>query len=127
MDIGASIVELTRAVTKEWCRQRKAEERQFTISFNRKAALLRSCRVTLKDSVFRVMEEAITGASGGGQVVFPKRNLFYAARKLIQPHTSEQLNWKYFEGLVKDWEKEHGSITGMYCDPRGYFIEPHTG
>jgi hypothetical protein len=105
-----------------------AEEREASQAARRREALVRTARVTLRDAVFAVMEEAIASTSGGGRTVFPKRNLFYSVRRLIQAHTSEGLAWKYFEGnLVKAWEAEHGPIPRMYCDPRGYFIEPHTG
>ena len=127
MDAQA-IVNLVTSVTKAWCKQRVAEEREASRASRRREALVRSARVTLKDAVFAVMEEAIASTSGGGRTVFPKRNLFYSVRRLIQAHTSEALAWKYFESqLVKAWEAENGPIPSMYCDPRGYFIEPHTG
>jgi hypothetical protein len=72
------------------------------------------------------MEEAVAKTSGGGRVVFPKRNLFYAARKLIQQHIAEELTKNNFEKIVNEWEAANGQIGGLYCDPRGFFIEPHT-
>jgi hypothetical protein len=122
-----AILDAVQGVTKDWCRQQKREERAASARVNRHAALMKTHRVTLKDAVFAVMAAAVAQASGGGRVVFPKRNLYYSVRKLIQEHTAEELDWKYFEGaLLRQWEAEHGQIGGMYCDPRGYFIEPHT-
>jgi hypothetical protein len=126
MDAQAIIGAVTD-VTKDWSKLRKAEERAAART-DRRTALIRPARVTLKEAVFSVMEEAIERTSGAGRVVFPKRNLFYTVRRLIQGRTLEELAWKYFEGpLLAAWEKERGRIDGMYCDPRGYFIEPHTG
>jgi hypothetical protein len=130
MDPRSIIDDLTWA-SKRWTRQRKAEERAARHRASRQEAMVRSevrsKRITIKDAAFRVMEEAIAKTSGGGRVIFPKRNLFYSVRKLIQEHTSEALRKSNFEGIVKAWEKEHGQIEDMYCDPRGFFIEPHTG
>jgi hypothetical protein len=83
---------------------------------------------SLIKAVSAEMAKGIAQTSGGGRIIFPKRNLFYSIRDLIQNHTEQELKWKYFEGIVlKQWEKKHGPVPGMYCDPRGYFIEPHTG
>ena len=126
MDAQYIVGDLT-LVTSKWTKQRKAEERAAADRANRHAAMVRSARVTIKHAAFAVLEEAIANTSGGGRIVFPKRNLFYAVRKLIQRHTSEELTQSNFEKIVKEWEAEHGQIGGMYCDPRGFFIEPHTG
>jgi hypothetical protein len=126
-----SIIDDLTWVTKRWTRQRKAEERAARHRASRQEAVVRSevrpKRISIKDAVFRVMEEAIAKTSGGGRVIFPKRNLFYSVRRLIQEHTSEPLRKSNFEGIVRLWEKEHAQIEDMYCDPRGFFIEPHTG
>jgi hypothetical protein len=125
-----SIVEDLTGVAKVWTKRRKAEERAAKQLANRLDSMVhkdRSQRITIKDAVFLVMEEAIAKTSGGGQIIFPKRNLFYSVRRLIQEHTTQALSKSNFEGIVKHWEKEHGDIDDMYCDPRGFFIEPHTG
>jgi hypothetical protein len=129
VDDGQAIIDLVTDVTAPWCKQIAAEEREQSRALRRREALTqdRSYKVTLKDAVFAVMEEGATAASGGGRTRFPKRNLYYSVRKLIQSRTSETLTSKYFESLLRSWEEENGPLPGIYCDPRGYFIEPHTG
>jgi hypothetical protein len=83
--------------------------------------------VTLKDAIIAELPEAIEKTSGGSRILFPQRNLYYAVRKLIQKHTSEVLTQSYFDKVVAEWEQHHGVIGGKYRDPRGYFVEPHTG
>jgi hypothetical protein len=126
-DIRDSIINLTRKVTAEYHRQRRREEREAHAAVNRRTALVSTCRVSIKDAVFGRLRQAIEATSGGGRVVFPRRNLYYSLRKLIQRDTEEELSKTYFETLLAQWEKAHGQIEAMYCDPRGYFVEPHTG
>jgi hypothetical protein len=73
------------------------------------------------------MQAGIAKASGGGRTRYPQKNLHYSIRELIQQHTSEKLTYSYFQQVLRDWEAEHGPAPGKYCDPRGYFVEPHTG
>ena len=47
-----------RAVTKDWAKQRKAEERDRNAVLNRRARLVRSTRLTIKDAAFEVMGKA---------------------------------------------------------------------
>jgi hypothetical protein len=125
-----AIIEAIMSVTKDWCRQAKAEERHESARLRREEALTRrrSDRVSLRDAVFHEMRTGIEQASGRGKLrEFPKRNLYYSVRKLIQTHTSIALTYTYFENLLQDWEANHGPVRGKYCDPRGYFVEPHTG
>jgi hypothetical protein len=86
---------------------------------------------TLAEAVFSEMLKAAEMASGGGRYVFPQRNLFYSVRDLISRYEikgNHRLTWKYFEGaLLESWERAHGRIPGMYTDPRGFLVEPHTG
>jgi hypothetical protein len=130
MDIGELIKIATIRVTKTWTRQREAEERDAKAELRRREALTRSARshrVTLKDAVLVKMRDGIAAASGGGRFIFPGRNLYYSVRDSIQSQTQEELKQKYFDQIVKLWEKANGPVPGMYRDPRGYFIEPHTG
>jgi hypothetical protein len=124
-----AIIDLVTGVTAKWAKQRKAEEREQSRTLRRREVLTRdrSYRVTLKEAVFAVMEAGAAAASGGGRTRFPRRNLYYSVRKLIQDRTSEELTSGYFESLLRSWEEANGPLPGIYCDPRGYFVEPHTG
>jgi hypothetical protein len=125
-----TIINAVVGVTKRWARQRISEERRASSEARRREALTRSGRqerVTLQDAVLKVMRDGIAKASGDGRYIFPGRNLYYSVRDLVQAHTLKALTQQYFDQIVKVWEKEHGPIAGMYRDPRGYFVEPHTG
>jgi hypothetical protein len=128
MDAQA-IIDAVVAVTGPWAKLRRAEEREANRASRRHETLCRSnaTRTSLREAVFAEMAVGIVKTSGGGRTIFPKRNLYYSVRKLIQEHTKEELSYGYFESLVKEWEKNHGAVPGMYCDPRGYLVEPHTG
>jgi hypothetical protein len=127
MDLAIAIQNVAQRVTKRWAKVRRAEERAASARENREYALIRCRRATIKDAVFSVMRQGITNASGNGAYIFPKRNLYYAVRKLIQKHTAQALSKSNFEKIVAEWEAEHGPIEQMYCDARGFFVEPHTG
>jgi hypothetical protein len=128
VDAHAIIAAVTK-VTETWAKQVRAEERDRRASLRRAEALTRKRRdrISLKDAVFAELETGIQGASGGGRVRYPRRNLYYSVRKLIQKHTAEKLTQKNFDRILAQWEQENGLVPGVYCDPRGYFVEPHTG
>jgi hypothetical protein len=124
-----AIIDAVRRVTESWAKQVRKEERDRSAYLRRQEALTRrrDDRVGLKDAVFAEMRAGIAQASGGGRTVYPKRNLYYSVRKLIQAHTAGELSYGYFEQVLQQWEEENGPAAGKYCDPRGYFVEPHTG
>jgi hypothetical protein len=83
---------------------------------------------TLKDAVFEVLPEAWRHASGGGQYRVSSRFLYYPVRKLIQRWTTKDLDYDYFsQDLVIAYQRQYGSLRGLYYDPRGVLYEPHTG
>lgn len=124
--------EIKQAIVKVTERWRKAQRQEEAEAERARRAKERADRrqkqeVSLKEAVFRVLPQAIENASGGGRVVFPIRNLYYAARDLVQAFTSRFLSYSWFKQLVDEYEAEHGDIGLMYRDPRGYLVEPHTG
>jgi hypothetical protein len=52
-----------QAVTKDWAKQRKAEERSRSATANRYDRLVRTRWVSLRDAAFEVMEAAYLAAS----------------------------------------------------------------
>ena len=49
-------------------------------------------------------------------------------RPLLQKLTSVDLDYNYFsQGLVTQYELQFGAVEGLYRDPRGFLLEPHTG
>lgn len=127
---ATEIKRLVVSATKPWAKRKAAEERDARAAWRRREERQRERRraeLSLKDAVCLVMPEAANRASGGGVAVFNKRNLYYAVRKLIQEHTQKELRYNNFGKILKSWEAERGLIDGLYRDPRGHLVEPHTG
>jgi hypothetical protein len=85
-------------------------------------------KVSQKDIVFSVMHRAVQNAG----VHFSARDLYYATRPLVYAHgdweAGKQLEYGYFsQTLLTEYQERHGSIPGLWRDPRGNLHEPHTG
>jgi hypothetical protein len=80
-----------------------------------------------KSVVFEHMEEQIRIASDNRRYRFNWRQVFYKIRPIVAKAIGEQLQWKNFEGIVNDYEREHGEEPMGYRDPRGTFYVPHSG
>lgn len=129
-----AITSAVRSVTKDWARQRKAEERNWNAALHRRARLVRGHRTTLiREVAFDVMEEAYFYASDGGprgRLPVKPRQIMYAARPEILRSTGQpSLNGPYFlQALLIDYMEEHDcSDWDIIWDARGHFAEPHTG
>jgi hypothetical protein len=125
-----AIIAAVNAVTKDWERQRKAEERRASAVLNRRFALVRSSRTTLRDAAFDVMEEAYLAASDNGALPVKPRQIMYAARPRILQMTGEvELSGSYFsQTLLIDYMEVYDCDDwDIVWDARGHFIEPHTG
>jgi hypothetical protein len=119
-----------RSVTKDWAKQRKAEERNRNAVFNRRHRLVRSARVTIREAAFEIMEEAYLAASDKGSLPVKPRQIMYAARPTILEMTGEsELGGSYFsQTLLIEYMEEHDcDHWDVVWDARGRFIEPHTG
>jgi hypothetical protein len=62
-----AMLDVIQAVTGDWCRQRKAEERDAARKYNRRDHLIRLRRITTKEAAWQVMRAAYEKASGGGR------------------------------------------------------------
>ena len=69
-------------VTKQWAKQRKAEERHAAAAWRRHEALTGRSRDTLREAAFDVMEMAYMEASAGGPLPTKARQVMYKARAL---------------------------------------------
>jgi DNA topoisomerase VI subunit A len=116
-----------RAVTKDWARQRKAEERDASRRQMRYARLVRSREQSIREVAFQVMQNAYLKASANGSLPANARQIMYAARPLIQQQTEKKLDDQYFtQTLLPDYMREHGVSWNVVFDDRGHFHEPHT-
>jgi DNA topoisomerase VI subunit B len=123
-----AIITGLRAVTKEWARQRKAEERDVSRRERRRASLVRSRKRSIKDVAYSVMRTAYLRASANDTLPAKARQVMYAARPLIQQETGKPLDDQYFtQTLLPDYMQEYGVSWNVVFDDRGHFHEPHTG
>lgn len=124
--IADDIIVGLRAVTKNWTKQRKQEERQSSARAYRTERLLRSYRETIKNVAWEVMEKAYLTASSNDTLPATARQVMYAGRPKIQNRTGRQLDDQYFtQTLLPDYIEENGSEWDVVFDDRGHFREPH--
>jgi hypothetical protein len=117
------------AVTKDWAKQRKAEERHASAIVNRCARLIRaSDYYNFKSAAYEVMPQAYMAASANGTLPASARQVMYQARPFIQEKMGgRQLNDQYFcQQLLPGYIEEHGLDWDITFDDRGHFSEPHT-
>lgn len=119
------------STTKVWkSEMRKADRNDRMPSYRR----FYSDRRTIKDAIFRHLEEAYNKTSTKGKYWANARQIWYALRPLIQDEVDKKLDketYEYFSGsLLKDYieENRRGSeLWRVVWDDRGHFREPHTG
>jgi hypothetical protein len=123
--IADDILTGVESVTKEWTKQRRAEERRASARWRR--AYIGAPRYTVKDAAWHVMERAYLQASANDTLPATARQVMYAARPQIQNDTGRQLDDQYFtQTLLPDYIEEHGVDWDVVFDDRGHFSEPHT-
>lgn len=121
------------AVTKDWAKIKKQEERdrRQAEAARQRYYAGRNQRVTVKDAAYEVMKDAYMEASGGGGLVAHARQVMYAARREIEEQTDRTLNDVYFtQVLLPDYVRENPEETANWdvvYDARGHLMEPHTG
>jgi len=123
-----AIISGLRAVTKDWAKQRKAEERDSSRRANRHYRLIRCREPTLKEIAAEVMEQAYLKASANNTLPANARQLMYAARPMIQERTGKPLDDQYFtQVLLPDYLNQHPDLDwDVVYDARGHLREPHT-
>jgi hypothetical protein len=124
-----AIVSALRAVTKDWAKQRKAEERVSSRRANRHYRLIRTRELTVKEVAAEVIPQAYMKASANNTLPANARQVMYAARPLIQERTGKPLDDQYFtQTLLPDYLNQHPDLDwDIAYDARGHFREPHTG
>lgn len=127
---ASDITTVTKRVTRKWARQIKREERDSRAAFNRRQYLY-SDRICQSDVAWPAIKAAYLKASDNGRLPAHARQIYYAARESIREATDREVDSKYFtQNLLPRCMNEHASETTRWLvayDPRGSFIEPHTG
>jgi uncharacterized protein (DUF2267 family) len=126
-DIAAALWAVCKTIYAEEERRKKDAARQERQDMAR-IAEAKPIEITLKDAVFRVMQDAVDGATGGGTYPTSARHLYYNVRRRIQKYTKRELkDNEYFRPLLNEYQSQHGQIKDLYYAPRGTLYEPHTG
>src|SRR5262249_54718553 len=94
----ADILEVTRKVTKEWTRQRKAEERGSRSRSSRE--YIYSGRVNFTDVADEILPGAYQHASGNGRYTANKRQIYYACREAFKERTTRELSYSHFANTL---------------------------
>ena len=126
MTIDASDIRgVTKDVTKEWTRQRKAEERGSRTAWSRDE--LFSDRVNFTDVADAILPQAYQHASGGGKFTVSKRQLYYACREDFKAWTGRELTYGYFSTLIVQYMNRHPETASwkVTADPRGTLMIPN--
>jgi hypothetical protein len=123
---AADIIKLTKLVTKEWTRQRKAEERGRSRATRQ---YLFSRRVDFTEVAGDILPGGYAHASGGGQYTVDKRQFYYAVREQFREATGREIDADYFsQKLLVQYMNEHPAETKGWkitAQPRGTITIPH--
>jgi hypothetical protein len=84
-------------------------------------------RTSQKSVVLTNLDDAIDKMSGNRQFRFNLRQIFYVLRQVVQDELGSELLYSNFEGIITDYENEHGPIPLLYRDARGTLYHPHIG
>ena len=119
------IFAITQKVTKEWTKQRKAEERGRRSRASR--VYVYSDRVTFTEVMNEILPDAYAHASGGGSYSVAKRQLYYACREEFKNKTGRELEYGYFAGtLLAQFLNRHSNLNWkITADPRGTLWIPN--
>ena len=82
---------------------------------------------TVKDVIWKCLEESIDKASGSGEYRYSLRQLYYAVRPYVMEELQVEPEYNYFAKVITVYEADRGEIEGMYRDPRGIVYHPHSG
>src|SRR5215211_6555508 len=94
MSLTDGILKITEKVTKEWTRQRKAEERGRRSRFSR--AYVYSDRVNFTEVAHEILPGGYAHASGNGKYTVDKRQFYYAVRDQFFEATGREITADYF-------------------------------
>lgn len=126
MSVADEFADAFKSVTKDLRAEKKRRDRDARKTRNAATYRTTYSRMTLKAAVYEVIADAAAAASENGRYQVPARNLYYAVRPRVQQIITDELSYKYFDKVLVDYQHESGPIRGLYRDPRGELLEPHT-
>jgi hypothetical protein len=126
---AADIMAVIKPVTKEWTKQRKAEERGRRSRFSRE--YIYSDRVNFSDVAHEILPGGYAHASGNGRYTVDKRQFYYAVREEFLEKTGREITADYFsQTLLVKYMNQHPEETADWkitASPRGTLSIPNTG
>jgi hypothetical protein len=129
--IAESVGEALWRVGKVCWREARARERDARAAERRAEQRWRADqrpKMSLLEACFLEMTNALAHASGNGRYSISTKDLHYAIRPMIQRYTDATLTYKYFsQQVVTAYRQQVGELPGVFYDPVGELIEPHTG
>ena len=126
-NIASDLAKCLAGVTKEYTKQRKAEERNSRLFANRR--YIYSDRVNFTDVAREILPAAYRDASGGGQYPAAKRQIYYAAREAFLKATGREITQDRCDTLLLQYMNTHPAITSSWrvtANPRGTLLIPNT-
>jgi hypothetical protein len=125
---AADILSLTKRATKEWTKQRKAEERGRS---RHSRVYVYSDRVNFTDVAKDILPNGYAFASGNGKYTLDKRQFYYAVRDEFLEKTGREIEAGYFsQTLLVQYMNLHPEETATWkitASPRGTLTIPNTG
>jgi Topoisomerase 6 subunit A/Spo11, Toprim domain len=82
-------------------------------------------KLSQKAVVLAHLDAVIAEVSDDGEYRFNQRQLLYRLRPVVMNEIGEELKEGNYNGIITDYENEHGEIAGMYREPRGSIYHPH--
>jgi hypothetical protein len=129
MSIADDILKITENVTREWTKQRKAEERGRRSRQSRQH--IYSDRVDFTEVAHLILPEGYAHASGNGRYTVDKRQFYYAVRDEFLNMTGREITADYFsQTLLVQYMNERPEETAGWkitASPRGTLTIPNTG
>jgi hypothetical protein len=125
---AADLLSVIKPVTKEWAKQRKAEEKGSRSRSDR--TYVYSDRVNFTDVADDILPDAYNHASGDGRYPVSKRQLYYACREQFQEMTGRPIQYDYFAGtLLVQYLNRHPEAADwkVTADARGTLTIPNCG
>jgi hypothetical protein len=121
------ILAATTKVTKEWTKQRKAEERNSRAYYARD--YIYSDRVNFTDVAEDILPAGYAHASGNGRYTVAKRQFYYAVREAFRKRTRREITAGYFsKTILVQYMNRHPEETAGWkitAEPRGNLVLPH--
>ena len=124
---ASDLISAVKGVTKEWTKQRKAEERGYRSARSRGDVY--GAPVNFTDVAPSILPAAYQHASGGGQYPVAKRQLYYASRQKFLEAKGKEIKYAYFASLLTKFMNLNPDVTREWrvtADPRGTLSIPNT-